>query len=427
MTSKSTERIHSMDALRGIAMLLGVVTHATLAYTTIPVNGMELPSDFYDHHKIFDFLYLYLHLFRMPLFFLVAGFFARFLYLRIGEKAFIEHRIKRIVVPFLVCLITIRPLTEAPFLFYKYINYQHLTSASAFSLAIRNCFTWMGTFHLWFLYYLSIYYAAMLLYLYIGRTKTGQSISRSLIAPLKQYSLFRSAHIFLIVLPVFCLLMPFSTAEVGIDTGSIFPKLSYLLFYGFFFFLGILVNFQIKDLQKAGSNTWMGLGGGTLAAVMFFILRDYEPFLLFNTAGLFYLCKLLTAISAVLLTFGFLGLFMRYFSFESRKLRYISDSSYWVYLIHLCFVLTFQAILAASPLFTGVKFLIVLIVPTLISFVTYECFVRYTIIGKWLHGSRKRAATSRHESGIFLTGTLRKNDNPNQGKLEKPSIVINDN
>lgn len=400
MSPKPTERIHSMDALRGIAMLLGVVFHATLAYTTISLNG--LPSDSYDRHKFFDFLCLYLHLFRMPLFFMVAGFFARFLYFKIGEKAFMRHRFRRIVVPFLVCLITILPLTEAAFLFYKYINYQHATITSAIIMSVKNCFDWMGTFHLWFLYYLSIYYMAMLLFFYLRRIKMARPVLSFLITPLKRYSLVRISNILILSLPVFCLLIPFDTPEAGIGTGSIFPKLSYLSFYGFFFFLGFLLHFQIKDLAKTGSNTWVGLGGGTLAAVVFFILRDYASVLVFNTIEIFYLCKLLTALSTILITFGFLGLFMRYFSFKSKKLRYISDSAYWVYLISLCFVLTAQGLLAIPHLSSGIKFLLALFAPTLISFVTYEWFVRYTVIGKWLHGPRKRETTSIQKKVIPL-------------------------
>lgn len=385
-----------MDAVRAIAMLLGVVFHATLTYTTISVNG--LPNNPHDSHKFFDFLCLYLHLFRMPLFFMVAGFFAMFLYVKIGEKAFIKHRFRRIVVPFFVSLITIRPLTEASFLFYKYTTYQHVADSSAFFLAIRNCFEWMGTFHLWFLYYLSIYYIAMVLLIHFRRTKFGYAICNFIISPLKHFSLVRTRNILFLVLPVFILLIPFKTAEVGIGTSSIFPRLNYLSFYGFFFFLGLLLHYQIKDLKKTGANTWVGLLGGTLAALLFISLRDYEP-LLFDKAGILFLCKLLTALSAILLTFGFMGFFMKYFSFKSKKFRYISDSSYWVYLIHLCFVITAQSLLAAQDFSAGSKFLIALFVPTVISFLTYEWFVRYTIIGKWLHGPRERT-TLTHKKAI---------------------------
>lgn len=398
LSIKSNERIHSMDAIRAIAMLLGVVFHATLTYTTISING--LPNNPYDAHKFFDFLCLYLHLFRMPLFFIVAGFFARFLYLKIGEKAFIKHRFRRIVVPFLISLITIRPLTEASFLLHKYVNYQHATIPTALIMSLRNCFAWMGTFHLWFLYYLSIYYVVMLFFLYLKKTKIGEPIFSVLIAPIKHFSLVRTHHVLLLVLPVFILLMPFKTAEIGIGTGSIFPRLNYLSFYGFFFLLGLLLHCQIADLKKVCSNTWVGLVGGTLAALLFIFLRDYESLLIFNKVGILYLCKLLTALSAVLLTFGFLGLFMRYFSFESKKFRYISDSSYWVYLIHLPFVITVQALLVTLHIPVGIKFLAVLFISSFLSFATYEWFVRYTIIGTWLHGSRERKTTPKHKKII---------------------------
>ena len=109
------ERLHGIDALRAIAMILGIFLHATIAYKvdTLPT----WPHDDVFTNKAFDFVYLLIHSFRMPLFFLIAGFFCRFLLLKIGEKEFIRHRWKRIVIPFGLSLICILPFTIYPFLF----------------------------------------------------------------------------------------------------------------------------------------------------------------------------------------------------------------------------------------------------------------------------------------------------------------------
>ena len=90
-----------MDALRGIAMWLGVVLHSVISYQKNPRAGWPLDN---SSSIVMDFIYEYLHAFRMPLFFLVAGFFAHFLYKKIGMKPFIIHRAKRILVPFILSI-----------------------------------------------------------------------------------------------------------------------------------------------------------------------------------------------------------------------------------------------------------------------------------------------------------------------------------
>ena len=69
-------------------------------------------------------------------------------------------------------------------------------------------------------------------------------------------------------------------------------------------------------------------------------------------------------------------------------MRYISDASYWVYIIHL------PATHFAPGLFHGVamnvflKFIISSILVTIICFGSYQIFVRNTFIGKFLNGRK---------------------------------------
>ena len=68
----SDQRRHDLDALRAAAMLLGLVLHASLAYVNIKFWPV---LDVYSH-PIFDGLLHFIHGFRMPLFFVLSGFFA---------------------------------------------------------------------------------------------------------------------------------------------------------------------------------------------------------------------------------------------------------------------------------------------------------------------------------------------------------------
>src|SRR3546814_6330862 len=68
------ERLHYMDHLRALAMLAGVFFHAALAYSPV-MNGFFPTADRQTSVWV-DAVVWGLHLVRMPLFFLVAGFFA---------------------------------------------------------------------------------------------------------------------------------------------------------------------------------------------------------------------------------------------------------------------------------------------------------------------------------------------------------------
>ena len=68
----SNLRMYDLDALRAFAMLLGIVLHA--AFPFLPWRSSGDPD-----RPIFDLLILFIHGFRMPLFFLLSGFFTAML------------------------------------------------------------------------------------------------------------------------------------------------------------------------------------------------------------------------------------------------------------------------------------------------------------------------------------------------------------
>jgi hypothetical protein len=73
----STSRLHYLDAMRSVLMLLGVVLHSARPY-----DSREWQVKDVDTLPMLDGLVEAIHLFRMPAFFVVAGYFAMFLVLR---------------------------------------------------------------------------------------------------------------------------------------------------------------------------------------------------------------------------------------------------------------------------------------------------------------------------------------------------------
>lgn len=77
--SPPLQRYHSFDSLRATMMLLGLVLHTAINYMTFP-TGDTWPYKDAQTSPTFDILVAFIHSFRMPTFFVIAGFFAAFQY-----------------------------------------------------------------------------------------------------------------------------------------------------------------------------------------------------------------------------------------------------------------------------------------------------------------------------------------------------------
>ena len=109
-TLKTTEiqnqdRRHDLDALRAFAMFLGIGLHASLTFVSLPWPVQDITQP-----PIFIFFLVLVHGFRMPLFFLLSGFFTMLIYRKKNIKSLVWQRILRILLPCLIGCFTIVPL-----------------------------------------------------------------------------------------------------------------------------------------------------------------------------------------------------------------------------------------------------------------------------------------------------------------------------
>lgn len=93
-----------LDVLRGVAMLLGIVLHSFMSFMPGP-----WPVQDSRQNDLFFIPVAAIHMFRMPLFFLLSGFFAMFILRKQGLRGMLRHRARRILLPLLLALITIVP------------------------------------------------------------------------------------------------------------------------------------------------------------------------------------------------------------------------------------------------------------------------------------------------------------------------------
>ena len=100
-TIMTPQRFHSLDALRAFALLLGVCLHSAMSFTLPPgfwAVGTTEPA------TVPALFVYYVHCFRMEIFFLLAGSFARLVIAKRGMRPFLKDRALRIALVFLVAL-----------------------------------------------------------------------------------------------------------------------------------------------------------------------------------------------------------------------------------------------------------------------------------------------------------------------------------
>ena len=91
---------------------------------------------------------------------------------------------------------------------------------------------------------------------------------------------------------------------------------------------------------------------------------------------------------AWLWSLALIGGFVRYLPAQNRILKYMAESSYWVYLVHLPLIGAVALLLREWSMAAEWKMLLNIGVTTLLSVASYHWLVRHKPIGIFLNGPR---------------------------------------
>jgi len=332
-------------------MLLGIVLHTALAYT--PINWIVQ-----DIHRpaLFGFLTAAIHGFRMPLFFMMSGFFTAMLWRKRGLRALLIHRVRRILLPLLLGMATIVPILNVIYGYPLYTPDLH---------------------HLWFLWHLCWLVAGFAAFVLISRrVRLPRLPERLVLSPAR--------YLWLIPLTMIPTAM---MGSFGPDTSAkLVPTAHVLGYYAIFFGFGALY-YEYNDPDvEIGRWWWLVLPANILIVFPLGLTLDPEVLGIPRVLPVFF-----QTVYPWLMLFGLTGLFARIFGRHSFAIRYISDSSYWLYLVHLPLILLAQRMVRLWQLPAVIKFGLICALVTTLLLVTYQAFVRYSWLGTMLNGPRQRA------------------------------------
>ncbi len=386
-------RYHYLDNLRALAMLAGVILHASLSYSLLFKEGWPMADS--QSSRYVDYIVWLVHTFRMPLFFVISGYFAHLLLEKRGTKAFLKHRALRITLPFIIFW----PVMAAAILGVFYFAIVKLNvdtpPLNMIKLAFENPEALGGqqppppsTTHLWFIYHLTIFcFFSVVVARFI---KINDRFRKSISSP----------GFLLIGLPAMAI-VPILSKYIPLPAPESFiPSFWGMSYFGLFFFVGWV--FYRDKLLLDKLEKWsipMVVSSSIGFIIMCLIMPTTVPFeeLLksINQPPELNLRQVIAALSntvlACHLTFLCLIYSRKFLNFKNNKMRYISDASYWIYIMHLPLVFLLQALFRDVHLPIIVEITAMSTIIFIVGLISYATLVRYTPIGWMLNGKRVRS------------------------------------
>ena len=366
-----TDRFHSFDFLRAFALLMGVLLHVLMLFLE-PFDGSEPRLGA-------SIVFIWIHTWRMPLFMLLAGFFTALSLSKRDTGNYAFNRLIRLGVPLLLLWSVIPAIDEEA---SRLFRVPELISWLFYDVPLT-----FRLDHLWFLYYLLIFYSVLLL------VKTAVPSIYSFILGF-ELSLSR---VLVFWLPILILLSPLNKPTGGIlgNDPVIFGEINLgsMLFMASFFMIGMqaykssqfLENLQrirfwlpsliVFSLIPIGLLAWGGV-------------KD-EPFVFSGLLEL-WIVNSLSGSAALFLVLSIMGLAMHKISSSGQILRWLVKLSYPIYVFHLMFVIS----VSVTLMFFGINDWIVVLLGfasgILFPVIIYYAFISWTPLD-WVFNGYKNS------------------------------------
>jgi glucan biosynthesis protein C len=361
-------RFHNLDFLRAFAMMMGLVMHAPLLFWQpdfAKVFGIEniAPAE-----EWINIIGRYINNWRMPLFFLLSGFFSVLIIKRKGTSQFIRDRLIRVG---LTCLVF----------------------SSLYDIADGSFdFT---THHLWFLYELMIF---VFCFSFLYRVQTIKDLLD------REFS----SRIFLILflwlvatVPLANILNNWWHPLAWKPSTTYFDlKLGNMVYYFSYFLIGVIFYSNQHIFTKLkNSKTILAIG---ILAVLAFLLRVYSDYLtlggiddLRNLAQMQFdpimvICNsLLIGVNTILWCLFFIGLTSKFIVSGSAILRWFVELSYPIYIIHIIPIAMMSALFYRAGLSQPVIFVLTIIAGFIVCVILYYILIKFTPLNWLINGYSK--------------------------------------
>ena len=380
MSHSKTKRLFFFDNLRAFIILLMVVFHVAMGYTTWDLKWWYVNDT--QHSPFFDLMVFSTDVYIMPVMFLIAGYFGPMVLQRKGQAAFWRGKLIRILLPWAIGVLLCAPLIAySAFLTRDIPRPDYLTFWTT---------QFFGPFyqqaHYWFLGMLAGFFLLLsLLARLFPRCLEKSSIKKSP-SPLflLLFFLWTAATFFLGDLYYWCdTWMPALKGIIYLQPVRLGIHVSY-------FFLG----------AYAWKYSWFARGGwqprlrpwctgAVLALVIFLVYRVLftlmpEPPVLLRAGH-----ALTHSLLVITVVFALIALFQRFADSDAWLWRRLAANSYTIYFIHFFIVIPIGALLQQHTLPIALKYLLASSLSLVLCFLAAEYLIQ-PLLSLILHRKKHR-------------------------------------
>ena len=323
------KRFDNLDFLKAAALLAGVLLHSLSLYLE-PIDGSE-------PRPLAAILFVWIHSWRMPLFMLLAGFFTCLSLAKRTTSSYAINRVVRLGAPLIILWLAIPAVDESASQIFKWPEFiSWLTINQPFTLRLD---------HLWFLYYLLIFYAIIL---------SLRAINPRTFELITNFKL-NFLTISFIWLPLITLSAPWARplggifSEIPTTFGEL--KIGSMIFMAAFFLIGMqLFNNQLLLQRLQAVRFW--LTAVIICSVLPIGLMAWgimkDPQFVFSGRLEMWMVNSLSTFASVFMILGLLGVSCRFVLGGGPILSWLVKLSYPTYVFHIVFVYPIGGILLLS-------------------------------------------------------------------------------
>ena len=369
--SKQYKRFDNLDFLRAAALLAGVLLHSLSLYLE-PIDGSE-------PRPLAAILFVWIHSWRMPLFMLLAGFFTCLSLAKRTTSSYAINRVVRLGAPLIILWLAIPAVDESASQIFKWPEFiSWLTINQPFTLRLD---------HLWFLYYLLIFYAIIL---------SLRAINPRTFELITNFKL-NFLTISFIWLPLITLSAPWARplggifSEIPTTFGEL--KIGSMIFMAAFFLIGMqLFNNQLLLQRLQAVRFW--LTAVIICSVLPIGLMAWgimkDPQFVFSGRLEMWMVNSLSTFASVFMILGLLGVSCRFVLGGGPILSWLVKLSYPTYVFHIVFVYPIGGILLLSGWNAGLVVLFSCLSGLVGSVVIYYAFIWHSPLD-WVFNGYKNS------------------------------------
>ncbi len=365
LQAPARQRLYFLDNLKAFIILLMVVFHVAMGYTTWDLAWWTVNDT--QKHPFFDLFVLETDVYIMPVMFMIAGYFAPLILIKKGAAGFWQDKWKRIVLPWLGGVLFI-----APFIAYSTLLSRMDTPPNYFSFWQNDFFgPYYQQAHYWFLGILTLFFLLLTLLYRLNPTCLNRSNRKS-----TPSAWFFPAFVLLTAAAFFSANLFFwNDAWINAKYIFVFQPVRILLLFCYFG-LGVY----------AWKHAWFTPGGykprllpwAVAAVIMLIVFLFYRvTFTLMPDVPL--LSKaghaLTHATFSLTATLALTAVFQKYIDSKSYLWRRLAANSYTIYFIHQCVIIPIAYSVQKLDINVWLKYSTVSVVTLILCFLIAEYII----------------------------------------------------